>query len=258
MANNDSLIVTPSELKFRFELRKQIPTSLHLKNPTDKMLAFKVKTTSPKKYCVRPNTGLVAPGMTTEVTVIMQLQKETPADIHQCKDKFLVQSVPAPADTTEKDYNELFNKERYVNKKEGISETKLRVSYLTPGPPPSPVPENAEGEAAAAESKIDANRTYGGNSTAAAAAGASGNELQAKLNSAIASLQVATSEKKAAELARDQLAKENKSLKTQNEMLKTVTDSKAPASSKASLVAGFTLIHILVAAIIAFCLGRFT
>jgi len=252
----ESLTVTPSELKFRFELRKQIPTSLDLYNPTDKTMAFKVKTTSPKKYCVRPNTGIIAPGKGTQVTVIMQLQKETPADIAACKDKFLVQSVPAGEDTSEQDFNELFNKDR---NKGIMHETKLRVSYITPGPPPSPVPENAEGEAAAAEPHADASRTYGGNSAAVTPV-ASGTELQVKLNSAIQSLQVATSEKKAAELARDQLMRENMSLKTRNTelMRNPPTTIKAEPATKASMLAGFTLLHLLIAAIIAFCLGRFT
>jgi hypothetical protein len=53
--------ISPQELKFRFELRKQIPTELRLSNPTGAPVAFKVKTTSPRKYCVRPNTVRAAP-----------------------------------------------------------------------------------------------------------------------------------------------------------------------------------------------------
>lgn len=40
------------------ELRKQCASEMVLKNPTGTKLAFKVKTTSPKKYCVKPNTGI--------------------------------------------------------------------------------------------------------------------------------------------------------------------------------------------------------
>jgi len=32
-----------------------------------------VKTTSPKKYCVRPSTGYVDPGSSKDVQVIMQV-----------------------------------------------------------------------------------------------------------------------------------------------------------------------------------------
>ncbi|KAL4366269.1 hypothetical protein GQ457_05G035090 [Hibiscus cannabinus] len=50
-----------------FELRKQISCSLNLSNKTDNYVAFKVKTTNPKKYCVRSNTGVVFPRSTCNV-----------------------------------------------------------------------------------------------------------------------------------------------------------------------------------------------
>ena len=95
-----------------------------------------MKTTAPKKYCVKPNTGFVAPGATQIVHVIMQAQREWPADVAGCKDKFLVQSVASGGVT---DFAELFAKG-----KEGIKESKLRVAYTQPPPPPSPVPEGEE------------------------------------------------------------------------------------------------------------------
>ena len=97
-------------------------------------MAFKVKTTAPKKYCVKPNTGFVQAGATQVVHVIMQSQREWPADINGCKDKFLVQSCASGGST---DFTELFAKG-----KEGIKESKLRVAY-TP-PPLAPVPEGGE------------------------------------------------------------------------------------------------------------------
>ena len=118
------------------ELKKQIPTTIRLYNATTAELAFKVKTTAPKKYCVKPNTGFVAPGATQIVHVIMQAQREWPADVAGCKDKFLVQSVASGGVT---DFAELFAKG-----KEGIKESKLRVAYTQPPPPPSPVPEGEE------------------------------------------------------------------------------------------------------------------
>jgi hypothetical protein len=58
---SELLIVHPNELKFPFELKKKISFSLRLVNVTEDHVAFKVKTTSPKKYCVHPNTGVVFP-----------------------------------------------------------------------------------------------------------------------------------------------------------------------------------------------------
>lgn len=140
MSNKDLLTIHPTELKFPFELKKQSSCSLQLVNNSDHYVAFKVKTTSPKKYCVRPNTGAVLPKSTCDVIVTMQSQREAPPDL-QCKDKFLVQSVVAPYGVDQKDITqEMFNKE------DGkvVEECKLRVVYAPPPQPPSPVPEGSE------------------------------------------------------------------------------------------------------------------
>lgn len=36
-----------------------VTSYLKLKNPTEHKIAFKVKTTAPKRYCVRPNSGVL-------------------------------------------------------------------------------------------------------------------------------------------------------------------------------------------------------
>ena len=38
-----------------------VTTTLTLRNPSNEKVGFKVKTTAPKQYCVRPNSGIVAP-----------------------------------------------------------------------------------------------------------------------------------------------------------------------------------------------------
>jgi hypothetical protein len=140
MSSSDLLGIEPLELKFPFELRKQISCSLLLTNKTDDQIAFKVKTTSPKKYCVRPNTGIVSPRSTCDVVITMQAQKEMPPDM-QCKDKFLVQGVVASPGLAAKDITqEMFTRES-GNK---VDEVKLRVLYVAPPQPPSPVPEESE------------------------------------------------------------------------------------------------------------------
>lgn len=40
---------------------------MKLKNPSDKKVCFKIKTTAPKKYCVRPNSGVLEPDDTVEI-----------------------------------------------------------------------------------------------------------------------------------------------------------------------------------------------
>ncbi|KAG0453200.1 hypothetical protein HPP92_025588 [Vanilla planifolia] len=139
MSGESFLRIHPLELKFSFELNKQSSCTIQMTNQTEEYVAFKIKTTNPKKYSVRPNTGIVLPSSTCEVLVTMQAQKEAPLGM-QCKDKFLVQSVVAARGATVKDItSEIFNKE--PNKV--VEEFKLRVVYV-PGNPPSPVPEEAE------------------------------------------------------------------------------------------------------------------
>ncbi|KAK4749543.1 hypothetical protein SAY87_026992 [Trapa incisa] len=127
------LEIKPGELKFVFELKKQSSCSIQLVNKTHQHVAFKVKTTSPRKYCVRPNVGIVMPKSACEFTVTMQAQRSAPPDM-MCKDKFLIQSTVVPAGTADEDITpELFSKE------EGkfVEENKLRVSLISP--PVSPV-----------------------------------------------------------------------------------------------------------------------
>lgn len=140
MGGEELLSIDPAELEFPFELKKQISVSFQLSNKTDHHIAFKVKTTNPKKYSVRPNNGVVLPRSTSNVVVTMQAQKEAPPDM-QCKDRFLVQSVVARPGATPKDINpEMFNKETGNQ----VEDCKLRVVYVSPPKPPSPVPEESE------------------------------------------------------------------------------------------------------------------
>ncbi|KAG5565477.1 hypothetical protein RHGRI_001385 [Rhododendron griersonianum] len=72
--------------------------------------------------------------------VTMQAQKEAPADM-QCKDKFLLQStVTSPGATTKDITPEMFHKESGNT----VEECKLRVSYVAPPQPPSPVREGSD------------------------------------------------------------------------------------------------------------------
>ncbi|XP_034684953.1 vesicle-associated protein 1-2-like isoform X2 [Vitis riparia] len=132
------LDIQPRELKFTFELKKQSSCSIHLVNKADLYIAFKVKTTSPKRYCVRPNTGVVKPNAECDVMVTMQAQRVAPPDM-QCKDKFLIQSTVVPYGTTETDIrSDMFAKDsgKYIEEK------KLRVVLIGPAHSPVLLPLN--------------------------------------------------------------------------------------------------------------------
>ncbi|XP_040957142.1 vesicle-associated protein 2-1 isoform X1 [Gossypium hirsutum] len=154
--DNQLISVHPSDLKFIIELGKQSFCDLKVVNNTENHVAFKVKTTSPKKYFVRPNTSVLQPGdsclirgtllytpifpndliscrstkplMEFKRTVTLQVQREYPPDM-QCKDKFLLQSTIVPPNTDVDDLPaDTFNKESSKD----IREFKLKVQYISP------------------------------------------------------------------------------------------------------------------------------
>lgn len=51
-----------------------VSSTIKLHNPTDNNVCFKVKTTAPKKYCVRPNSGVVEPQSTVSVAGMLFIE----------------------------------------------------------------------------------------------------------------------------------------------------------------------------------------
>lgn len=86
------LILEPSqELKFKGPFNDVVTSQLKLSNPTEKRVCFKVKTTAPRRYCVRPNSGLVEPHGSVSVAVMLQPFDYDPHEKN--KHKFMVQSL---------------------------------------------------------------------------------------------------------------------------------------------------------------------
>eukprot|EP01114_Cavostelium_apophysatum_P012859 TRINITY_DN2982_c0_g1_i1.p1 TRINITY_DN2982_c0_g1~~TRINITY_DN2982_c0_g1_i1.p1 ORF type:complete len:305 (-),score=43.39 TRINITY_DN2982_c0_g1_i1:25-909(-) len=82
--------ITPSTLIFLGNASK---AHIKLSNPSESQpIAFKVKTTAPKRYCVRPTGGVIHPGTFADVQVILNA-KERPAGDEKSKDKFQVQTL---------------------------------------------------------------------------------------------------------------------------------------------------------------------
>lgn len=89
------LILDPSaELRFKGPFVDVITSCLKLTNPSDRRVCFKVKTTAPKRYCVRPNNGLVEPKSSVTVAVMLQPFDYDPNEKN--KHKFMVQTMFAP------------------------------------------------------------------------------------------------------------------------------------------------------------------
>ncbi|KAG0211841.1 phosphatidylinositol-binding protein scs2 [Mortierella sp. GBA30] len=112
-------------------LTEAIKENLIIRNTTQLPIAFKVKTTAPKRYCVRPNSGRVEAGEELEVQVQMQAMKEDPPADFKCKDKFLVQSVAITAEREQLSPQDLWPTiER--DAKDQIQEKKIRCVFLPP------------------------------------------------------------------------------------------------------------------------------
>ncbi|KAK9478941.1 PapD-like protein [Lipomyces japonicus] len=85
--------VTPLILEFHAPFTRTNTRHIHLQNTTDVPIAFKVKTTAPKLYSVRPNTSRVEPGQRLDVSITLQAFKTELSPDYQSKDKFQVQTI---------------------------------------------------------------------------------------------------------------------------------------------------------------------
>jgi len=90
------LTIEPSqELTFKGPFKDEVSSSsLSLTNITERKVTFKVKTTAPKRYCVRPNQGIVEPGDQVNIAVMLQPFDYDPAEKN--KHKFMVQTMFLP------------------------------------------------------------------------------------------------------------------------------------------------------------------
>ncbi|KAI0036446.1 PapD-like protein [Vararia minispora EC-137] len=134
-----SVQLNPSSvLGFHRPLTQNVKRALSITNNNAQPVAFKVKTTAPKLYCVRPNSGRVEPGETVEVQVMLQAMKEEPPLNTKCKDKFLIQSTLLTPEKSGLDVWSLPETDE-VSK---IHSQRIKVTYL---PPEGVVEEEDEG-----------------------------------------------------------------------------------------------------------------
>jgi len=124
-----SVELDPPELHFKRPFNKEVSQVLRLQNPHSDPVAFKVKTTAPKQYCVRPNSGRIEPGADVEVQVLLQAMKEDPPPDAKCRDKFLVQTIAITADKEFSSPSALWSHIEQTSKS-SIHEKKIRVQFL--------------------------------------------------------------------------------------------------------------------------------
>ncbi|KAL6750193.1 PapD-like protein [Haematococcus lacustris] len=238
----DAVEVVPADgLRFRFAINKQLLATVSIHNPSDAKVAFKIKTTAPKKYVVRPSSGVVEPHSSVSVQVIMQAQKEVPPDLQNCKDKFMVQ-------TTALAEGELLDKETFSKEtRRDLREARLRVIMEGPAAPPSPVPEANEADDREQEARA---ATADGS-----AAQPSSDTQRVRGDASLVSAQLkATLDRVTRE--RDELRQKLDNIELQGGHS---TKGSAP-SSRADAVQQFrvSIVHIILVAIVAFLVGHYT
>ncbi|XP_061696336.1 VAMP (vesicle-associated membrane protein)-associated protein A, like [Syngnathoides biaculeatus] len=103
MSKLDQVLVLepPSDLKFKGPFTDVVTTNLKLKNPSDRRVCFKVKTTAPRRYCVRPNSGVIEAGAAVNISVMLQPFDYDPNE--KSKHKFMVQTIFAPPSVSDMD-----------------------------------------------------------------------------------------------------------------------------------------------------------
>ncbi|XP_032289223.1 vesicle-associated membrane protein-associated protein B isoform X1 [Drosophila virilis] len=125
------------ELRFIGPFNRPVVTIMTLKNNSAMTLVFKIKTTAPKRYCVRPNIGKIAPYRSTQVEICLQPFMYDQQEKN--KHKFMVQSVLAPQDADLTDLNKLWRE----LEPDQLMDAKLKCVFEMP-----PAEANAENSSA--------------------------------------------------------------------------------------------------------------
>ncbi|THD23138.1 Vesicle-associated membrane protein-associated protein A [Fasciola hepatica] len=88
------LIEPKNELYFEGPFNNVVLSTIKLTNPLGSPVCFKVKTTVPKRYCVRPSSGVLEPNEERGVAVMLQPFNYDPTE--KTKHKFMIQSMVLP------------------------------------------------------------------------------------------------------------------------------------------------------------------
>ncbi|KAG1051412.1 hypothetical protein G6F46_005762 [Rhizopus delemar] len=123
---------------FERPVTRIVKKNVQIKNPHSKPVAFKVKTTAPKLYCVRPNSEIIPPNGMMTVQIMLQAYREEPPADFKCKDKFLIVSVLIEGELESLSLGDIWN--RVETKEKGaIHQQKLRVEYVYPNQEPQQI-----------------------------------------------------------------------------------------------------------------------
>jgi len=96
MENRSQVLVIepPIELTFTGPFTEAVYSYMKLKNPSDRKVCFKIKTTAPERYFVKPYSGAVDPNSEVQIAVSLLPFDYDPTE--KIKHKFMVLSVFTP------------------------------------------------------------------------------------------------------------------------------------------------------------------
>lgn len=121
------LLLDPAnELRFKGPFDDYVTVSLTIRNPTEKRIAFKIKTTAPKRYCVKPNSGVLDPAQQMKVNVLLQPFNYDPNEKN--KHKFMVQYLYLNDEEIQLSVNDILNMWKDVDSKR-LLDLKLKCIF---------------------------------------------------------------------------------------------------------------------------------
>jgi len=120
-----------TELVFRGPFKDVVTTILKLSNPSPQKVCFKVKTTAPKRYCVRPNCGLIESGESVNVAVMLQ-PFDYKDENENKRHKFLVQSVIPTGDIADIQAGDVESLWKSLPDKYPLMDSKLKCVFEMP------------------------------------------------------------------------------------------------------------------------------
>jgi len=127
MTGNNLLQITPSSLTYLPPYTLYTSQTLKIQNLTDQSVAFKIRTTAPKRYSVKPIFAVLSPQETKDVLVQLNALKDAPTE--STKDCFQIQAAifPNPPEGSDQT-TELKNFWANVDPKQ-IAKYKVRTSF---------------------------------------------------------------------------------------------------------------------------------
>jgi hypothetical protein len=114
--------VSPEEITFPNVLNQEAVFMLKVKNTSSSPVAFKVKTTAPKNYLVKPSAGVIAANGDADIKITLNKQTSDPSANN---DRFLVQAVKSSTG------KELTKEEWQAVDKSAIQELRLHVLFTS-------------------------------------------------------------------------------------------------------------------------------